>query len=76
MDPNSGHIYEGTEEEIKEVERRIGHELVPIDQKALEVDGVRHMLPNERIAYINKVVARRSKNKAARKARRKARKRK
>jgi hypothetical protein len=73
MDPNTGHIYEGTEEEIKEVERRLKRELVSIDQKALEDDEVRLMLPNERTAYINKVVQRRAKNKAARKARRKNR---
>jgi len=74
MDPETGHIYEGTEEEIKEVERRIRRDLVPIDQKRLEEDGVRIMLPNERIAYAKKVKARRAKNKAARKAKRRARK--
>lgn len=74
MDPNSGHIYEGTEEQLKEVERRIGHDLVPIDQKRLEEDGVRRMLPNERIAYVKRVQKSRAKNKAGRKARRKQRK--
>lgn len=70
MDPNTGRIYEGTPEELKEIKEQ-GIPLIPIPER--EIEQVRAMTIDERKAYAKRVLNRRKKAKQARKANRKRR---
>lgn len=69
MNPNTGQIYEGSQEIDLAKER--GEPLVKIPQK--DLDKVRVMSTGDRKAYANRLIKRRKQKKAARKADRKRR---
>ena len=71
MDMKTGEIYEGTEDDIKDREKALQRALVRLPED--NVEALRILPKDERIRMVNKLVKRRSKNKAARKARRKNR---
>ena len=72
MDPQTGEIYEGTEDELKEIEKKLERPLIPVKSEDLGV--VRSMPLNEKRAYAKKVEARRKRRKAQKLSRRKNRK--
>lgn len=72
MDPNHGTLVEGSDEAIKEIEKGIGRELVPVPEK--DVEQVRKMSLEERKSYARKLRKRKDKRKADRKARKRNRK--
>ena len=72
MDPQTGDIYEGTEDELKEIEKQLERSLIPVKSEDLGV--VKSMPLNEKRAYAKKVEARRKRRKAQKLSRRKNRK--
>ena len=74
MDPETGKLYEGTEDDLKAVEDELERKLVRVDRKIVLRDEVTGMTDAERRCYAKKVERRRAKNKARRKAKRRNRK--
>ena len=73
MDPGTGALIEADDKTIKEFEKAVGREFVPVTGEK-ELEAVRAMTLHERQAYAKKVQRRRAQVKAARKMRRKQRK--
>ena len=72
MNPDTGEIFEGSEEDIKKLEKKLDRELVRLPED--RVEDIRGLTQSERISVAKSIRRRRAKNRSARKARRRNRK--